>query len=161
MGASGWDYLVPFDTDVATTLAVLHDELFRAEYADDYATLEELWADEEFMGEAGTHTLLDTYRLLTTTAQPVPLHGEDYNTLRPLAPERVLHHFGTERPSLLQYQEQREADRRADEHRTYPPVADTPVTLDDEATMRWAGLYLLLYENDRPAHVAFWGSSGD
>ncbi|QMU77489.1 hypothetical protein GXW83_19100 [Streptacidiphilus sp. PB12-B1b] len=150
MGASGWDYITPFDTDVATTLARLHEQLFQAEYAGDYATLRDLWQDEEFMGEEGTHSILDVCRVVTTTAPPKPSVSDDYSTIRPLAPERVLHHFGTERPSRRQYQQRCEAERSAG-----------ATTLADECRMRWTGLYLVLHEHDRPTDVAFWGCSGD
>jgi len=162
MGASSWHYVVPFQTDVATTLAALHQEVFEQEFGSDtaYSTLAELWQDEEYMGECGTHTILDIFRVVDTTKAPSWQSGRDYNTLRPLAPERIRHHFQTDRPSRLQYEALREAQ---DEHPNRYKFRTGPVdeTLEDECQMRWTGLYLVLYHRDEPTDIAIWGYSGD
>lgn len=160
MGASSWDYVTPFRADVATTLAALHQQVFEEEYGNDpvFATLEELWQDEEFMGEFGTHTVLDVFRVVDTTETPYWQSGKDYNTLRPLAPERIRHHFGTDRPTRQQYEALREAQW---ENRNGIGDGSADLTLDDECQMRWTGLYLVLYHGGEPADLAIWGYSGD
>ncbi|WP_405536688.1 hypothetical protein OG787_27085 [Streptomyces sp. NBC_00075] len=99
MGASGWDYVTSFDGSVERALENLHAQVFQAEYGDDdtYETLEDLYADEEFM-EEGAHSILDIGRVVRTTNPPSRHRGEDIGTLRPLAPDRTAHHFGTDRP---------------------------------------------------------------
>jgi hypothetical protein len=135
MGATFWSYVVPYTGDITTTLATLQHQVFEQEYASDYASLAELWDDEEFMNEAGTATVLDTPRIADATEPP------SYGTLRPLTPERLQHHFGTDRPTLDQFQ------------RAEPQLAR-------EGT-RWSGHYLLLWEGGAPTRVAFWGATGD
>ena len=158
MGGSSWEYTVPFEVDVATTLAALHQQLFEREFADGWADLGELRQDEEFMGNIGTHTILDVHRIVDSSDAPDWRSGDDYNTLRPLAPERIRHHFGTERPSRREY----EALRAAQQLPPFEPrTPQSPVTLDDECQMRWTGRYLLLYDGAEPTDVAFWGYSGD
>jgi len=158
MGGSSWEYTVSFEVDVATTLAALHQQLFEQEFANGWADLGELWQDEEFMGNIGTHTILDVHCIVDSSDAPDWRSGDDYNTLRPLAAERIRHHFGTERPSRRQY----EALRAEQQLPPFEPrTPQSPVTLDDECRMRWTGRYLLLYDGAGPTDVAFWGYSGD
>ncbi|MGW0942376.1 hypothetical protein ACWD4O_07405 [Streptomyces sp. NPDC002623] len=73
MGASGWDYVTRFDGDVEAALANLHASVFQEEYGDgaSYRSLEDLYADEEFMGAEGTHSILDIDRVVATDDPPV------------------------------------------------------------------------------------------
>lgn len=87
------------------------------------------------MNEGGTATVLDTPQIADPSEPP------GYGTLRPLTPERVQRHFGTDRPTLYQF-------RRAE-----PQLAQ-------EGT-RWTGHYLLLWAGGAPTRVAFWGATGD
>jgi hypothetical protein len=111
-----------------------------------------LHADEEFMGEVGTHSILDVQRVVHTTDAPVPVTGDGYNTLRPLAPDRITHHFGTDRPTVREYEEKIAEAHRAD---------SVKKTLLDECQMRWTGLFVVLHTEDQPTHVGFFGYSGD
>ncbi|MFD7875499.1 hypothetical protein ACFV5G_15570 [Streptomyces sp. NPDC059766] len=97
MGASGWDYVTEYEGDVRAALKALHARVFQEEYGDDedYASLEDLFADE-YMAEEGTHTVLDITKVVATDAPPERYVPADYRTLRPLARERVRHHFGTD-----------------------------------------------------------------
>ncbi|MFF5493723.1 hypothetical protein [Streptomyces aquilus] len=158
MGASGWEYVTPFEGTVEESLKALHARVFEEEYGDDdtYGSLAELWEDEEFMGEEGTHTILDIDRVVHTTAAPSDHDVQDYGTLRPLAPDRVRHHFGTEHPTPDQFQE---AVTRA-----YASLAQGPGpggTLLDECRMRWTGLYVVLHTGAEPSHLGVFGFSGD
>jgi hypothetical protein len=159
MGASGWSYVTPYRGSVEATLEALHDEVFQQLYGDgqEYGSLEELYADEEFMGEEGTHSILDVNRIVETTTPPNG-RREDYFTLRPLAPERLVHHFGTDQPTVPNYEDT--IARAYDAMRTrHPMAADT--TLLGENQMRWTGVYVILHTDGAPTHVAFFGHSGD
>ncbi|MFE0510856.1 hypothetical protein [Streptomyces sp. NPDC058964] len=158
MGASGWEYVTPFKGSVEESLEALHTQVFQELYGDDdtYQDLEELWQDEEFMGEEGTHSILDVDRVVHTTAAPSDHDIADYGTLRPLAPERVRHHFGTDRPTPGQFEA-----LLAEAHAaiTFPPTRAQ--SLLDECRMRWTGIYVVLYTGDEPTDVGIFGFSGD
>ncbi|MFI9833058.1 hypothetical protein ACIHIX_35845 [Streptomyces sp. NPDC051913] len=158
MGASGWEYVTPFKGTVEESLEALHAQVFQEEYGDDdtYGSLEELWADEEFMGEEGTHSILDIDRVVHTATAPSDHDVRDYGTLRPLAPERVRHHFGTEHPTPDQFQE-----ALARSYASMGPRSGPDETLLDECRMRWTGLYVVLHTGDEPTHLGMFGFSGD
>ena len=116
MGASEWSYVTPYRRDVEVSLRELQQRVFRdGEYYwfwDQYPgerplprpeTIDGIW-ETETMCETGTHTILDIDQVLTTTDPPVRLDTSDYATVRPLAAERVLHHFGTDRPTRAQFE---------------------------------------------------------
>ncbi|MGW0999495.1 hypothetical protein ACWD5V_40760 [Streptomyces sp. NPDC002523] len=158
MGASGWTYVTAFHGSVEKSLEALHARVFQELYGDDetYRSIEELWQDAEFMGEEGTHSILDIDRVVHTTAAPSDRDIKDYGTLRPLAPERVRHHFGTDRPAPGQFEEL--LTRTATANR-FPP--DRAGTLRAECRMRWTGVYVVLYTDDEPTHLGIFGFSGD
>jgi hypothetical protein len=146
VGASGWDYVASYRGSVEGTLEALKGEVFEELYGDgeEYGSLEELYADEEFMEEEGTHSILD-----------VP-----YGKLRPLAPERLVRYFGTGRPGVRQFKE-------AYEKALEQPQRGPEDALLKEIPERWSGVYVLLYAEgagragDAPAQVGFFGISGD
>lgn len=165
MGASSWEYVTAYEGSVEQSLRALHqrvfDEIDHGPNADeqgnplpDWTTLEDLWADEVFMGEVGTHTVLDVNRLIAADAQLGPY--EHYGTIRPLTDDRLEHHFGTTEPTLPQYEEAvAEANRRIFQNRPTEP------TLLDEVDRRWTGRYVILYTDGRPTHLGVFGYSGD
>ncbi|MFE9622801.1 hypothetical protein [Streptomyces sp. NPDC006527] len=157
MGASGWDYVTTFDGDVETAVGALKDRVFQEEYGDgaDYRSLEDLYEDEEFMGNEGTHTILDIDRVVATCDPPAEFRPSDYGTLRPLALSRVTHHFGTDRPTVEQYEELVAAAHEATSHEEHVR------SLLGECRMRWTGCYVVLYSDDRPTHLGIFGFSGD
>jgi hypothetical protein len=158
MGASGWEYVIPYQGDVEQALAALHAEVFEQDFGEDpeYANLEDLWADEEMMGEEGAHSILDIQRVVTTTEVPVPGRPEDYGTLRPMASDRVVHHFGTERPKVSQFVALLE---KAYRELTVPPGRSP--SLPDECPMRWTGVHVVLRTDGQPTHLGIVGHSGD
>ncbi|MFE9358695.1 hypothetical protein ACFYPB_32040 [Streptomyces olivaceoviridis] len=160
MGASTWDYVTPYRGDLEATLGALHDEVFQKLYGDDeeYGSREELYADGEFMGEEGTHSILDVHRIVATTEAPRGHREADYFTLRPLSSDRLVHHFGTDRPTVQQYQDAMARSYEAARTRRF---GDEDTTLRGEHRMRWTGVYVLLYTENRITHVGFFGSSGD
>ncbi|MEU7110780.1 hypothetical protein [Streptomyces sp. NPDC046182] len=157
MGASGWDYVTTCDGDAEAALATLQAKVFQEEYGDDarYRSLEDLYEDEELMGTEGTHTILDIDRVVATDDPPSSSAMSDYGTLRPLALDRVTHHFGTDRPSVEQYEELATAAHEAASHEEYEQ------SLLGECRMRWTGNYVVLYSGDRPTHLGIFGISGD
>jgi hypothetical protein len=125
---------------------------------DEYESREELYADDEFMGEEGTHSILDVQRIVRTAKPPREGREADYFTLRPLPSARLVHHFGTDRPTVRQYEDA--MARSYEDMRTRRPV-DKDTTLLGEDRMRWAGIHVVLYTDSQPTHVGFFGSSGD
>lgn len=158
MGASGWEYVTPFDGSVERALENLHAQVFQQDYGDDdtYETLEDLYADTEFMGEEGTHSILDIERVVHTTAPPSGDRAEDYGTLRPLAPDRTAHHFGTDRPTPEQFEA-----KVAEAYEAMGGRTRSEETLINECRMRWTGLYVVLHTGDEPTHLGIFGYSGD
>lgn len=160
MGASGWSYVTPYRGDVAQSLRELRERVFRDKayhWWDDFeedeprpATIEGIWASE-CMQESGTHSILDVGRVVETTRVPGWDNSrEDLGTVRPLAADAILRHFGTSQPSRTQF------EALAD-HPGAPGFGD----FVDEVKMRWTGLYVLLYDGGEPTEVGFWGYSGD
>ncbi|MER5961411.1 hypothetical protein [Streptomyces sp. NPDC002057] len=131
--------------------------MFQEEYGDDdrYRSLEDLSEDEEFMGTEGTHTILDIDKVVATDDPPARSAIADYGTLRPLALNRVRHHFGTDCPSVEQYEELTAAANEAAGHEEHER------SLLGECQMRWTGFYIVLYSGDRPTHLGIFGFSGD
>ncbi|KQX59519.1 MULTISPECIES: hypothetical protein [unclassified Streptomyces] len=157
MGASGWDYVARYEGDVEAALATLQASVFQKEYGDDarYRSLEDLYEDEEFMGTEGTHTILDIDTVVATDAPPTPTRGADYGTLRPLALNRVIHHFHTDRPSVEQYEKLAAAAGAASSNEEHKQ------SLLGECRMRWTGYYVVLHTDDSPTHLGIFGFSGD
>ncbi|MFC9391640.1 hypothetical protein ACFTWS_00590 [Streptomyces sp. NPDC057027] len=160
MGASGWSYVTPYRGSAGASLEALQGEVFAQKYGDgeEYSTIKELYADEEFMEEEGTHSILDIRRVVESTKLPRESSTEDYFTVRPLAPARVLIHFGTVRPTVQQY-EDAIAQSYAFMQAWRPGDRDT--SLLGEHEMPWTGFYVLLHTDDKITHIGFFGSSGD
>ncbi|MEU6535234.1 hypothetical protein [Streptomyces sp. NPDC047000] len=158
MGASGWEYVTPYRGTVEKSLEALHARVFQELYGDDttYRDLEELWQDEEFMGEEGTHSILDIDRVVHTTTAPSNHNVADCGTVRPLAHERRVHHFGNDRPTVPQFEELLAQARAA-----LGGGPDRADTLLDECRMRWTGVHVVLYTGDEPTHLGIFGFSGD
>ncbi|MEU6215392.1 hypothetical protein ABZ891_36540 [Streptomyces sp. NPDC047023] len=156
MPADG-DYVTGYDGDAEAALAALRARVFQDEYGSDarYRSLEDLSEDEEFMGTEGTHTILDIDRVVTTDDPPTRSGVADYGTLRPLALDRVMHHFGTHRPSVERYEEVVAAAGEAASHEEHEQ------SLLGECRMGWTGYYVVLCSADRPTHLGIFGSSGD
>lgn len=144
MGASGWAYVTEYKGDLESSLAALHTSLFDG--GETYfrrvieewelpqpASLQELWSEPyyEFMGEHGTHSILDV-----PTMEDITL----------LSAEETGQTFGTEHPT------------RVDWDRVEAASPGGPHQLVGE---RWTGRCVLLFKDDQPEEVAFWGFSGD
>ncbi|MFB7291932.1 hypothetical protein [Actinacidiphila glaucinigra] len=164
MGATGWDYVTPYRGSVEATLEGLHEQVFQELYGDgeEYRDRAELYADES-MADSGTHSILDVHRIVDTPAGPG--RGDwDYCTLRPLRPERLVHHFGTAEPTPQQFEDamaraKDPSSLRSRRSRRSRRAEDT--TLIHEQELRWTGHYVLLHSDGEPTHVGFFGISGD
>lgn len=153
VGASGWEYFVPYQEDLGAALAALREQVFRSgdwlwtpRWDDELdaevevprpaslAALDELWEEDERLEEEGTHSVLDI-------REGVLAPGEDWYlfTVQPVSG----------------------AEARA--------VAGTDVltrahvkALDPLAAHRWVGRCAVLHDgDDEPAEIYFWGFSGD
>ena len=141
MGASGWDYSVPYQKDLGLAFAGLQREVFQKH---DYywagedegepwpSTEEELWGNEDVQ-ETGTHSILDVVRVIGAEEK-----AHD-GTLRPVTEDEAFRLFGTRKPT------------RAD----MPKPIDLPCE-------RWQARCTVLHTHQgAPQEIYFWGVSGD
>jgi hypothetical protein len=161
MGASGWQYIAWFTVDVASSLRALQEQVYNdgGYYFPDGAeawgwmrgsTLDELWdQDSSYLGECGTHSILDIRRTVDPGHEPpkawTPSHSY-YNNMRPLTAEAVIQLFGHDKPTRTEYEQLR--DRPS-----------SPLDAEDDG--RWNGRCVVLFCDGEPCEIAFWGSSGD
>ncbi|MBV9957040.1 MAG: hypothetical protein JO360_01410 [Acidobacteria bacterium] len=142
MGASAWRYYVPYQEDINQALQDLRASVFKsgqyykpqptAPPAPPPATIEDLL---EANAESGSHSILDV---------PMVSPQPDLGAVAPLTPDELRQYFGTERPT------------RETLERNFPAVYD--ITSQRGA---WAGTYLVVYADDQPAEIFFFGQSGD
>ncbi|MFE4250423.1 hypothetical protein ACFRU3_13060 [Streptomyces sp. NPDC056910] len=135
MGASGWDYYVPYQEGLNAALQQLRHEVFEA--GDYYweprpQSLKELWEDESVQ-ESGTHSILDIFRVVGPDDTP------DYNTVVPVTAEEARELLGTDKL-------------------TRAHVKD----FDVFPRSRWIGRCAVLHDDEgNPQEIHFWGHSGD
>lgn len=168
MGASGWEYRVPYQGSVeATFIAVQEQVLASGDYIwpwdgdgralavpaaalpeggarrpSSLAELTEVKENSDDFWDEGTHTILDVERVDTAI--------DEFGTIRPLESAELDELFGTQQPSAADF------DRvHAD------PGPDGVGLLDVMLGERWSGRSLVLYRDSAPAEVYFWGFSGD
>ncbi|MEV4514517.1 hypothetical protein AB0K00_36845 [Dactylosporangium sp. NPDC049525] len=149
MGASGWDYLVPFHGSAAETLARLRADVLAA--GDYYwpdsrdrpkpLTEDELWADEA-VRESMTHSILDIFEVGTGDPAERKAFGRTFEVTDAEC-ERML---GTTRPT-------------ADDLARLEP--DPLEALDPLLTNRGVGRHLIIHADGEPDQIFFFGCSGD
>lgn len=148
MGASGWDYYVPYQPDLAAALRELRRQVLdsgdywwavpgefgtsAAKFPNRPRTEAELWADE-VVQESGTHSILDMERVLDDGEEP------DYCTVQPVTEAESLARIGVAKLT----REHVEALQPLAERRSFGRCA----VLHDAA--------------GAPAELYFWGFSGD
>jgi hypothetical protein len=155
MGASEWEYVVPYQPDLGAALDALRRQVFASgEYVkpgsygdvfdlpeprsvDDLTEQEQYW---EFMGTSGTHSIIDVLNVV-----PADFTGEEFATIRPLSDAECAELFGTTQPS------------RAD----YTSLAGSQRLHEYVTGGRWTGRAAVLWAEGTPADIAFWGYSGD
>ncbi|GAB3859824.1 hypothetical protein ACFPIJ_28395 [Dactylosporangium cerinum] len=146
MGASGWDYLVPYDGGVAATLQRLRADVFAAgdyywPYGSDRpkpATEEELWADRN-VRESMTHSVLDVFEVGTGDPRGERTFGRTFE----VTDAECTAVFGTAHPT-------------ADD---LPPDLEGPI--EALLTGRGVGRHLIIHGADGPAQILFFGATGD
>lgn len=123
MGASGWDYIVPYQADLQAALDDLRRQVFSS---GDYISpvTQGLAAPESVEALARQEQAFGTVCAFTDDEY------EDY--------------FGSTRPARADWDRFRE-DPLSDEY-----VAE-----------RWTGRAMVIWADDAPAEIAFWGYSGD
>ena len=150
MGASGWEYVVPYQADLQSALSDLRRRVFAEgryysptewdmtppESADDLWNNEYYW---EFMGTNGTHSIIDVARVAPYNAEE-----QKFGTICPLTDDEHAVLFGSARPT------------RADYDRVQGAQA-----LWEFLGERWTGRAAILWADGKPAEIAFWGFSGD
>ncbi|MET3423770.1 hypothetical protein BJ973_002982 [Actinoplanes tereljensis] len=173
MGASGWDYYVPYQPDRYAAFVGLRQQVFESgefwwavagedgKMARDYPnrpqTEDELWA-EETVRLAGTHSILDMYRVLDDGDKPnygwLPYSYETFEEYMALVKEHGNPEYGIIVP--LSEQEAMEAAGTAQ------LTNDHVEKITDLAKYRGIGRCATLHDAyGRPAELYFWGYSGD
>jgi hypothetical protein len=164
MGASGWNYFTPYQTDVEQALQALRKEIFEKRLfgegrrkPSDFDSLppEVKWAfegvqdtDEEIIfdgfnsieelleecAEDGTHSILDIQK---TAEKP------DFGVAWPAPQDMLVKVFGSNRPSHEQ-------------------ITEKDFELTDALELeRWQAVYVIVYNNEKPSEIYFEGISGD
>ena len=148
MGASGWEYFVPYQPDLQAALDRLRRQVFEtgdywwavpsafgksaADFPDRPRTEDQLWA-EEVVQESGTHSILDVRWVVDDGEQP------DFGTVEPVTEAEALDVIGVAKP-------------------TRAHVA----ALEKLADQRWFGRCAVLHDAaGEPEEIWFWGFSGD
>jgi hypothetical protein len=149
MGASAWEYFVPYQEDLNQALRELRSKVFDTKsywwYGDEDwlerpvprpQRLEDVFEDE-FVQESGTHSILDIVRVAPpgTPLLPVP-----YGAIVPTSADELRAAVGTDKPTRADTEA---LDKNIDRH-------------------RWVGRSTTLYDAAGvPAEIMFWGHSGD
>jgi hypothetical protein len=147
VGASGWEYYVPYQEDLGAALDLLRRQAFEegdylwdpwdhdlsaGQGAPRPRTIDELWADE-CVQELGTHSILDMDRVIGPRERP------DYYTVQPVSAEEARRHAGTDRLTRAHVD-----------------------AINPLAERRWLGRCAVLHDDEgRPQEIYFWGFSGD
>lgn len=150
MGASGWEYLVPYQADLQAALDDLRRQVFvSGEYVSPVTwgltepqSVEALAQQEyywQFMGENGTHSIIDVL-----TVVPYEMGEQEPGTVCAFTDEEYEDYFSSTRPTRADW------DRfRCDS------------VFDEYVAERWTGRAMVLWAGDAPSEIAFWGYSGD
>jgi hypothetical protein len=163
MGASGWDYFVPYQQNVERALHDLREQIFLSGAyflrppmeinPDDFADMPEevraqvpVWIErEESFSEPTTLEALiewngeeGTHSIIDIERiSPIP----SFCAAAPLSSEQLIAIFGTDKP------EQKMVEQKRHE---IQGIRD-----------RWEATYIIIYENGKPDEIFFAGFSGD
>jgi hypothetical protein len=142
MGASSWEYWVPYQAEVGVALEALRSEVFAAGtfYAgqgehkvEGAQSIEELFARLDALGHAdGTHSILDMTKIASEPG---------FGVAAPLTADQIDALFETQTPTRAQIEAAR--------------------ALLLEVREGGSGSYLIAYEGDEPKELYFFGFSGD
>ncbi len=151
MGASDWQYVVPYQDDLEAALHALRRKVFTEgdfiSPADIGLPEPESLSDlmyqemyEEFMGTHGTHSIID----ICHGVMPSDNGSQREGTIQPFTDKESQHLFGSAKPSRGDFD------------------AADKATLSGLVTGgRWTGRAVVLWVGDKPSEIAFWGYSGD
>ena len=150
VGASDWEYVVPYQSDMAEALTSLRRRVFdegsylnpsklglRAPATVDELVQEPYW---EFMGTSGTHSILDVLDVV-----PADDDEQGYGTIRPLTDREYRELLGNSQPT-------------PDDFRRVSGSAQLHEYID---AGRNTGRAAVLWTVGSPSEIAFWGYSGD
>ena len=170
MGASGWDYSMPYQEDRYLAFVTLRQLVFEAgefvwavsgkNASDDPGrptTEDELWS-EEVVRLKGTHSILDMYKVLDDGEEPtygyLPYAYETFEEYMALVKEHGNPEYGVVIP--------------VGEAEAYAAAGDTKLTRDHVelliplAKFPGFGRFAVLHDDQgAPAELYFWGYSGD
>jgi hypothetical protein len=140
LGASVWEYCVPYQSDIQKALNELRDREFRAGrfYRSD---LRPKSIDDAIRNAdaPGTRSILDISRISKT---------RDLEVISPAPVDEIRRLFGTDKPTRAMLE--RASREWTDEFGGFLESYD-----------RGEGVYIILYENDRPSELYFAGWSHD
>lgn len=124
MGASGWEYVVPYQPDLGAALEALRHHVFASgEYhkpgGDVFgfgdlpapASVEDLFEQEqywEFLATSGTHSIIDVRNVVPAD----DFAGEELGTIRPLSDAECVQLFGAAQPRRTDYERLASIHRR-------------------------------------------------
>jgi hypothetical protein len=132
MGAEPWDYFVPYEADVQAAMEKLRDREFRAGRFNGKEENPTTIAEAREAADAdGTRSILDIDRV---GDEP------DFGVVAALSSKQLVALFGTDRPT-------REMIKK--NHDFYDDIE------------RGQGVYIIVYENDKPSEIFFAGYSYD
>ena len=149
MGASEWEYVVPYQA-LQAALTDLRRQVFDSgEFISPVEwglpapkSVEDLTQQEhyrEFMGDNGTHSIIDVLNVV-----PYDMGEQEPGTVCAFTDDESLDYFGSTRPTRADW------DRFRSDPISHEYVAG-----------RWTGRAMVLWEGDTPSEIAFWGYSGD
>lgn len=140
MGATPWDYFVPYEEDVNAVLEKLRQREFQAGRYQNYSGAKPKTISEalENAAESGTASILDMERI----AQEA-----DYSAVAPLSDAELIRCFGTTKPT-----------RQMIEDNIAEAYEDNDLY---ENISRGQGIYVIAYQNNQPSEIFFGGYSYD
>jgi hypothetical protein len=156
MGASSWEYVVPYQNDLGAALAALRLQVFElGDYlkpsfygangghlgVPDPSSLDDLHQEPywEFMGTSGTHSIIDVFAVAPIESGP----GE-FGTIRPLSEGECVDLFGVAQPGRSEY----------------ATVAGSKRLYDFITGGRWTGRAAVLSKDGAPNEIVFLGIFG-
>jgi hypothetical protein len=155
VGASGWDYCVPYQPDVEAAFVQLQDQvlasgdfLWDEEHygAPRPGTREDLAAVKEGSAfwEEGTHTVLDMDRVVPAYMEDDDEDPDNVGAIRPMSADETREYLGADRPA---------EDDFFRVYRQFGAIVD--------GISRWTGRYTILYDAEGEQQIVFFGVSGD
>ena len=148
MGASGWDYYVPYQPDLRAALKELRQRVLdsgdywwavphefgksAADFPNRPRTEAELWAADD-VRESGTHSILDMFEVVDDGEEP------GTGTVQPVTEAEAAERLGATKLTRAHVE-----------------------ALQPLAGERWSGRCAVLHDHSgAPSEIYFWGASGD